>query len=81
MLFVSFFLQVRLTREQSITRRRYLFGSKGCLFRNMCFESQPAGDLYLQFLPYTERFINERWERQNHDGRCNKKLICYFSNM
>lgn len=81
MLFVSFFLQVRLTGEQSIPKRRYLFGSKGCLFRNTGFRSQPAGDLYLPFLSYTERFINERWERQNQDGRCSKKPICYFSNM
>lgn len=47
----------------------------------MDFKSQPAGDLYLQFLSYTKRFINERWERQNQDGRCNKKPICYFRNM
>lgn len=80
MLFVSS-LQVRLTGGQSIMRKRYLFGSKGCLFRNMGFKSQPAGDLYLQLLSYTEGFINKRWERQNQDWRCNKKPICYFSNM
>lgn len=81
MLFVSVFLQVCLTGEQSITRMRYLFGSKGCIFRNMGFKSPPASDLYLQLLSYTGRFINKRWERQNRDGRCNKKPIRYFSNM
>lgn len=46
MLFVSFFLQVHLTGEQSITRKRFLFGSKGCIFRNMGFKTKPAADLY-----------------------------------
>lgn len=79
MLFVSFSLQVHLGEEQCVPRRRNLFGAKGCLFRDMDLQSQPAADRCLQFPSYIGRFIKERWERQSRAGGCIKKPLCYFS--
>lgn len=67
--------------EQSVTKGRVLFGSKECIFRNACFKAKPAGDLSLQPLLCTERFVKKTWKRVNQDGRCDEKPIRYLSNM